>query len=205
MVAHVTYVVDKNSVTFTRPTKDRWPGAPCIRQCRPAWKESLRPWEIFELSGNMMRVLVDITPSLRPFPLLRLRELSHRCTNSLQEMTLLAGRGYYNDRLIGGSEANRGESNRSWAAISVNLSPIESDICSQSGGGVFGQGRTQLAGLPLRTLSGVPWAAKRTGPPVPAHPVRILSLRTVYSVVQFRNAGTNPGGHCGPAASCNAP
>src|SRR5713226_7711003 len=53
---------------------------------------------------------------------------------------------------------------------------------------------TQLAGLALRTLCGVPWAAKRTGPPVPAHPVLIPFLRTVYSVVQFRNPGTNPGG-----------
>src|SRR5260370_33529836 len=49
------------------------------------------------------------------------------------------------------------------------------------------QGKTQLAGVPLRILCGVPWAAKRTGPPVPAHPVLIPFLRTVYSVVQFRN------------------
>jgi hypothetical protein len=55
------------------------------------------------------------------------------------------------------------------------------------------QGKTQLAGLPLRTLCGVPWAAKRTGPPVPARPVRIPFLRTVYSVVQFRNPRTNTG------------
>src|SRR6266568_9390832 len=56
------------------------------------------------------------------------------------------------------------------------------------------QGKTQLAGLALRTLCGVPWAAQRTGPPVPACPVRIPLLRTVYSVVQFRNPWTNPGG-----------
>src|SRR5260370_23157334 len=67
------------------------------------------------------------------------------------------------------------------------------------------QGITQLAGLPLRILCGVPWAAKRTGPPVPARPVLIPFLRTVYSVVQFRNAVTNPGGHCGLPAPCNAP
>src|SRR5260370_33929506 len=67
------------------------------------------------------------------------------------------------------------------------------------------QGKTQLAALPLRILCGVPWAAKRTGPPVPARPVLIPFLRTVYSVVQFRNAVTNPGGYCGLPAPCNAP
>src|SRR5216684_9048234 len=56
------------------------------------------------------------------------------------------------------------------------------------------QGKTQLAGLALRTLCGVPWAAQRTGPPVPSRPVLIPFLRTVYSVVQFRNPWTNPGG-----------
>src|SRR6266568_8312261 len=55
------------------------------------------------------------------------------------------------------------------------------------------QGKTQLAGLALRTLCGVPWAAQRTGPPVPSHPVLIPFLRTVYGVVQFCNPGTNPG------------
>src|SRR5260370_17762927 len=42
----------------------------------------------------------------------------------------------------------------------------------------------------------VPWAAKRTGPPGTGTiaPVLIPALRTVYSVVQFRNPGTNPGG-----------
>src|SRR5260370_41660439 len=42
----------------------------------------------------------------------------------------------------------------------------------------------------------VPWAAKRTGPPGTGTiaPVLIPVLRTVYSVVQFRNPGTNPGG-----------
>src|SRR6266581_4465627 len=59
------------------------------------------------------------------------------------------------------------------------------------------QGKTLLAGLPLRTLCGVPWAAQRTGPPVPACPVRIPLLRTVYSVVQFRNPGTNGGAIAG--------
>src|SRR5260370_38390054 len=67
------------------------------------------------------------------------------------------------------------------------------------------QGKTQLAGLPLRILCGVPWAAKRTGPPVPALPVLIPFLRTVYSVVQFRDPVTNPGDICGLPAPYNAP
>jgi hypothetical protein len=52
-----------------------------------------------------------------------------------------------------------------------------------------------LAGhrVPLRTLCGFPWAAKRTGPPVPSRPVLIPFLRTVYSAVQFRNPYTNAG------------
>src|SRR5258708_38737794 len=55
------------------------------------------------------------------------------------------------------------------------------------------QGKTQLAGLPLRTLRGVQWVANRTGPPEPSPPVRILFLRTLYSVVQFGNPWTNAG------------
>src|SRR5229473_531096 len=56
------------------------------------------------------------------------------------------------------------------------------------------QGMTQLAGLPLRILCGVPWAAKRTGQSSTITPVLIPFLRTVYSVAQFRNSGTNFGG-----------
>src|SRR5258707_12509303 len=57
----------------------------------------------------------------------------------------------------------------------------------------------------MRILCRVPWAVKRTGSAVPARLVLIPFLRTVYSVVQFRNAVTNPGGHCGLPAPCNAP
>src|SRR5713226_1878330 len=60
--------------------------------------------------------------------------------------------------------------------------------------------RFAVANSPRRSM-----AAKRTGSPVPARPVLIPFLRTVYSVAQFRNAVTNPGGHCGLPAPCNAP
>jgi len=41
--------------------------------------------------------------------------------------------------------------------------------------------------------------------PVLSRTVLIPFLRTGYSVVQFRNPVTNPGGHCGLPAPRNAP
>src|SRR5713101_8043645 len=71
-------------------------------------------------------------------------------------------------------------------------------LCSRSG-------YDSACGFAAANSCGVPWAAKRTGPLVPSRPVLIPFLRTVYSVVQFRNPRTNTGGHCELPAPCNAP
>ena len=65
------------------------------------------------------------------------------------------------------------------------------------------QGKTQLTGLPPRTLCSVLRSAKRTGPPVPSRTVLIPFLSTVYSVVQFRNPVDKSGGTL--RASSSAP
>src|SRR5260370_11115224 len=68
------------------------------------------------------------------------------------------------------------------------------------------QGKTQLAGLPLRILCGVPWAAKRTGAvqyhharsnSVPKNSIQRRAIPQFWD--QFR------GDICGLPAPCNAP